>query len=97
MRDPFRPLQRYFCDRPARTYESGAVREQALALLHEALADPQAEFREGQWEAIEQLVEGRECRLGSGHIPGISGWSCPSRWEHTGRQLLPVYADEVVQ
>ncbi len=31
----------------------------ALALLRTALADPQAEFRPGQWEAIERLVDQR--------------------------------------
>ena len=31
-------------------------RNQALKLLREALADPGAEFRDGQWEAIERVV-----------------------------------------
>lgn len=34
-------------------------REQALLLLRTALADPAADFRDGQWEAIHRLVEQR--------------------------------------
>lgn len=35
------------------------TREQALLLLRTALADPAANFRDSQWEAINRLVE--EC------------------------------------
>jgi len=33
--------------------------ERALALLRQALGNPQAEFRDGQWQAIERLVNDR--------------------------------------
>lgn len=35
------------------------VREHALALLRDALADPAAQFRDGQWEAIHRLTNDR--------------------------------------
>jgi ATP-dependent DNA helicase RecQ len=39
-----------------------SLRETALQYLRTALANPDADFREGQWEAIELLVE-RKARL----------------------------------
>ncbi|MCP4467292.1 MAG: RecQ family ATP-dependent DNA helicase [Halieaceae bacterium] len=36
-----------------------AIRDRALALLRESLANPAAEFHEHQWESISQLVENR--------------------------------------
>lgn len=42
----------------------------ALNLLRAALADPHAEFRDGQWEAIEQLVEHRSRLL----VVQRTGW-----------------------
>ena len=38
------------------------MRIRALGLLRQAIGQPQAEFRDGQWEAIEALVE-RRARL----------------------------------
>src|SRR6266852_5769141 len=35
------------------------LRTQGLELVRRLTADPNAEFRPGQWEAIERLVEGR--------------------------------------
>src|SRR3984893_13703005 len=35
------------------------LRTQGLELVRRLTADPHAEFRPGQWEAIERLVEGR--------------------------------------
>lgn len=36
--------------------KAGDLRRRALELLRQALADPTAEFRQGQWEAIEALL-----------------------------------------
>jgi len=38
------------------------MRTQAISLLRQALGDPDAEFRDGQWEAISTLVQ-RRARL----------------------------------
>ncbi|MBV9281485.1 MAG: RecQ family ATP-dependent DNA helicase [Chloroflexi bacterium] len=62
MREPFRRLQ-LLTRRRARPQEGiGELRGRGLALLRQALDDPVAEFREGQWEAIEQIA-GRRARL----------------------------------
>lgn len=39
-----------------------SLRARALCLLRQALGDPVAEFRDGQWEAIEALIQ-RRARL----------------------------------
>ncbi|WP_199245761.1 RecQ family ATP-dependent DNA helicase [[Phormidium] sp. ETS-05] len=36
---------------------SASTKQQALLLLRQALRNPQADFREGQWEAIESIIE----------------------------------------
>jgi ATP-dependent DNA helicase RecQ len=36
------------------------MQDRAFKLLRRAVGDPGAQFRAGQWEAIETLVEGRE-------------------------------------
>lgn len=46
------------------------MRERALALLRRAVGDPRAQFRPGQWEAIQALVEGRERLL----VVERTGW-----------------------
>jgi len=46
------------------------VRDRALELLHRAVGDPRAQFRPGQWEAIQALVEGRERLL----VVERTGW-----------------------
>jgi ATP-dependent DNA helicase RecQ len=46
------------------------VRERALRLLRRAVGDPLAQFRPGQWEAIQALVEGRERLL----VVERTGW-----------------------
>ena len=46
------------------------MREQALALLRRAVGDSRAQFRPGQWEAIQALVEGRERLL----VVERTGW-----------------------
>src|SRR5438309_1799912 len=35
------------------------ARERALIMMREVLVDPHADFRDGQWEAIDRLVNGR--------------------------------------
>lgn len=47
-----------------------ATREQAEALLQRALAQPQARFRDGQWEAIDALVNHRQKLL----VVQRTGW-----------------------
>jgi ATP-dependent DNA helicase RecQ len=47
-----------------------ADRKDALALLRRALADPFADFRDGQWEAIDALVNRRERLL----VVQRTGW-----------------------
>jgi len=46
------------------------MRERALELLRRATGDPGAQFRPGQWEAIQALVEGRERLL----VVERTGW-----------------------
>ncbi|WP_429182634.1 hypothetical protein [Aeromonas rivipollensis] len=46
------------------------IRAQAQQLLQAALANPSAEFREGQWEAIDALVNHRQKLLGKVRISG---------------------------
>jgi ATP-dependent DNA helicase RecQ len=46
------------------------VRDRALELLRRAVGDPRAQFRSGQWEAIQALVEGRERLL----VVERTGW-----------------------
>lgn len=46
------------------------VRREALAYLQSALADPRAQFRDGQWEAIARLAEKRERLL----VVQRTGW-----------------------
>ncbi|PDW05100.1 hypothetical protein CJ255_00465 [Candidatus Viridilinea mediisalina] len=41
----------------------------ALALLRTALADPQAEFRPGQWEVVEKLDSHNPLLYESIHLP----------------------------
>ena len=38
---------------------SGSLHDEALAPLRQSLDDPEAEFREGQWEAIRELIHDR--------------------------------------
>lgn len=45
-------------------------RTQALQLLQTALANPNAEFRDGQWEAIDALVNQRQKLL----VVQRTGW-----------------------
>lgn len=45
-------------------------RTQALQLLQVALANPNAEFRDGQWEAIDALVNQRQKLL----VVQRTGW-----------------------
>ncbi len=49
---------------------SGTDRSDALALLREATANPEARFRDGQWEAIDALVNHRAQRL----VVERTGW-----------------------
>ena len=49
---------------------SGTDKSDALALLREATANPEAEFRKGQWEAIDALVNHRAQRL----VVERTGW-----------------------
>ena len=46
------------------------MRERALELLRQAVGNPRAQFRSGQWEAIQSLVEGRERLL----VVERTGW-----------------------
>jgi len=46
------------------------VRGRALELLRKAVGDPRAQFRPGQWEAIQALLEGRERLL----VVERTGW-----------------------
>lgn len=46
------------------------MRNRALELLRRAVDDPCAQFRPGQWEAIQGLVEGRERLL----VVERTGW-----------------------
>ena len=46
------------------------MKDRALELLRRAVGDPQAQFRLGQWEAIQALVEGRERLL----VVERTGW-----------------------
>jgi ATP-dependent DNA helicase RecQ len=46
------------------------VRDRALQLLRRAVGNPRAQFRPGQWEAIQSLVEGRERLL----VVERTGW-----------------------
>jgi ATP-dependent DNA helicase RecQ len=46
------------------------MRERALDLLRRAVGDPSAQFRPGQWEAIQALVDGRERLL----VVERTGW-----------------------
>ena len=47
-----------------------ADQKEARRLLREAVGDPSAEFRSGQWEAIDRLVNGRESLL----VVERTGW-----------------------
>jgi ATP-dependent DNA helicase RecQ len=46
------------------------MREQALSLLRTALDNPNATFRDGQWEAIEEIVQNRSRLL----VVQRTGW-----------------------
>ena len=46
------------------------MKERALELLRRAVGDPRAQFRPGQWEAIQALVEGRKRLL----VVERTGW-----------------------
>ncbi len=46
------------------------MRDRALELLRRAVGNPRAQFRPGQWEAIQALVEGRERLL----VVERTGW-----------------------
>ncbi|MBA2362595.1 MAG: RecQ family ATP-dependent DNA helicase [Chloroflexia bacterium] len=46
------------------------LKQKGLTVLRRALADPMAEFRDGQWDAIERLVLGRERLL----VVQRTGW-----------------------
>jgi ATP-dependent DNA helicase RecQ len=46
------------------------MRDRALELLRRSVGDPRAQFRPGQWEAIQALVEGRERLL----VVERTGW-----------------------
>ncbi len=48
----------------------GALEQRALTFLRRALADPVAEFHDGQWDAIQRLVLGRERLL----VVQRTGW-----------------------
>jgi len=62
MREPFRLLQHLARNRILRERDSADLGVHGLELLQQALADPCAEFRDGQWEAIESLAN-RRARL----------------------------------
>lgn len=49
---------------------SKSLREEGLQLLRQALDDPRAEFRPGQWEAIEELIQKRSRLL----VVQRTGW-----------------------
>lgn len=69
MRQPLRLLERWV---PYRTTSPvpPAEKDEALALLRRSLDDPKAEFRDGQWEAIEGLTNERARLL----VVQRSGW-----------------------
>jgi len=52
------------------SYSLDVMRERALELLRRAVGDPHAQFRPGQWEAIQALVERRERLL----VVERTGW-----------------------
>lgn len=52
------------------SYSLDAMRERALELLRRAVGDPRVQFRPGQWEAIQALVERRERLL----VVERTGW-----------------------
>lgn len=52
------------------SYSLDVMRERALELLRRAVGDPRAQFRPGQWEAIQALVERRERLL----VVERTGW-----------------------
>jgi ATP-dependent DNA helicase RecQ len=56
MREPFRLLQQLGRNRRLRHQASADLAAHGLDLLRQALGDPCAEFRDGQWEAIESLT-----------------------------------------
>lgn len=60
-----------------------SVSETALALLRTGVADPQAQFREGQWEAIEHLVSRRGPLL----LVQRTGWGKSNVYYITARLL----------
>src|SRR5208283_82240 len=49
---------------------SNSMKDRALELLRQAVGNPRAKFRPGQWEAIQSLVEGRERLL----VVERTGW-----------------------
>ena len=51
-------------------FQDPSGRLAALSLLHTAVGDPDATFREGQWEAIDTVVNARERLLVVEH----TGW-----------------------
>ncbi len=59
------------------------LREKSLALLRQSLADPGADFRSGQYEAIETLVQTRERLL----VVQRTGWGKSSVYFLTTRLL----------
>jgi ATP-dependent DNA helicase RecQ len=57
--------------------------QEALSLLRQALGNPMAEFREGQWEAIDALINKRSRRL----VVERTGWGKSSVYFITTRIL----------
>jgi ATP-dependent DNA helicase RecQ len=60
-----------------------SLRERGLGLLRQALGDPRADFRDGQWEAIEGLVQRRARML----IVQRTGWGKSAVYFLTTRLL----------
>jgi ATP-dependent DNA helicase RecQ len=50
---------------------TSALKQKALSLLRQALNNSTAEFRAGQWEAIEVLLSQQERLLGLGAPAGV--------------------------